>query len=138
MAELLVRARDNTHADPEVDRRGAWKRGDVVYVAPDGHGWGRLEGPPNFIVVRVPMTVAEAREKLAQPQIEDDDGNIPRDADGEPLGWRRRAVKLDIEALTQEQRDALDRGEKVALDEAKSTRASDAFIRKRDGAKVLR
>lgn len=50
--EILVKAEDHTHPDPVKDRRGAYKKGDVVVVKPDGHPWGTKEGPPRFVIVR--------------------------------------------------------------------------------------
>lgn len=62
MAEFLVVAQSATHADPDKDERGSYKRGDVVVVQPDGHQWGRLETAPKFVVVKVPdVTVEQAR-----------------------------------------------------------------------------
>lgn len=43
MARLLVKAIDHTHPATDIDRQGAYKRGDVVVVMPDGHVWGRAE-----------------------------------------------------------------------------------------------
>lgn len=65
MAELLVKASDATNPDPAKDQRGCYKRGDVVCVRPDGHEWGRLEGLPRFVVVKVPgVSVAAAESHL--------------------------------------------------------------------------
>jgi len=38
------------------------KIGDVIAVRPDGWAWGKEEGLPNYIVVKVPMTVEEAQK----------------------------------------------------------------------------
>ena len=46
MARLLVKAVDYVHPDPIIDKQAAYKRGDVVAVLPDGHVFGRMEGPP--------------------------------------------------------------------------------------------
>lgn len=54
MAELLIKAVDATHADPEKDVRGCYKRGDIVLAMPDGHEWGAKEGLPTFVIVKVP------------------------------------------------------------------------------------
>lgn len=40
--ELLIKAVDATSTDPEMDR-GLSKRGDVIVLFDDGHGWGTLE-----------------------------------------------------------------------------------------------
>jgi len=55
--EFLIYARDY-----EV----SYKKGDIVAVFPDGHKWGRLEGPPKFIIIKVPgMSVKEGRKYIA-------------------------------------------------------------------------
>ena len=37
--------------------------GDVVVIRPDGWVWGREEGLPNFVLVKIPnMTVGEAKQ----------------------------------------------------------------------------
>lgn len=65
MAEILVKAQDATHANSDKDRRGCYKRGDPVVVKPDGWEWGKLEGPPGFVVIRVlNLSVEEASEAL--------------------------------------------------------------------------
>jgi hypothetical protein len=43
MAELLVKAEDFVHPDPDEDKRGSYKRGDVVVVKEDGAPWGAKE-----------------------------------------------------------------------------------------------
>lgn len=62
MAELLIKAIDHIHPDPETDRRGAYKKGDIVLVMPDGHSWGNKEGPPLFVRVAVPGVTIEQIE----------------------------------------------------------------------------
>lgn len=54
MAELLIKAQDNTHADPVKNERGCYKRGDIVDVRPDGFAWGKEECLPRFVVVKIP------------------------------------------------------------------------------------
>lgn len=57
MADLLIRARDNTHSDPVKDFRGSYKRGDIVVVKPTGWPWGSEEAKApkdggGFVIVR--------------------------------------------------------------------------------------
>lgn len=67
MAELLIKAVDATHVDPDKDRRGCYKRGDVVVVQPDGWSWGTLEALPRFVLVKVPgATVAQVEQYIQQ------------------------------------------------------------------------
>jgi len=54
MAQLLVFLRNNTHDDPDKEKRGCFKRGDIVAVFDDLHIFGALEGPPDFQIVQVP------------------------------------------------------------------------------------
>lgn len=93
MAELLVKAVDATHADPEKDRRGCYKRGDVVVVREDGHAWGRKEGAPKFRVVKVPGVPA-ARLRYLEASEEAVDHFT-----GELTPTTRRALALDLDAV---------------------------------------
>lgn len=53
MAEILIKSIDAVHSNPEKDK-GCYKRGDIVDVRPDGHPWGREEGLPKFVIVKIP------------------------------------------------------------------------------------
>jgi hypothetical protein len=50
MAEILVRL-VNGSCD---DARANPLRGMPVVVQPDGHEWGKCEGPPEYVVVKIP------------------------------------------------------------------------------------
>ena len=67
MARLLVKAVDYVNADPEIDRKASWKRGDVVAIMPDSHIWGSLEGPPKFVRIDLPGEVSEYQHLLFAP-----------------------------------------------------------------------
>jgi len=55
MAEALIKAVDFVHPDPEIDKRGAHKRGDIIVIKPDGWNWGGAERDPSkFAIVTVP------------------------------------------------------------------------------------
>lgn len=54
MAELLIKAISSTNPDPVKDQRGCYKRGDIVDVRPDGFEWGKEEGLPTFVKVKIP------------------------------------------------------------------------------------
>lgn len=69
MAELLIKATDATHPDPQTDRSGCYKRGDVVAVMPDGHSWGPEElNREKFYLIRLPGVSPEALEKYLEPE----------------------------------------------------------------------
>jgi hypothetical protein len=70
MARLLVKAVDYTHPDPDEDRRGSFKRGDVVAVMPDGHVWGEKEVPPLFEQVDVPGVSVSDLGYLTAPEAQ--------------------------------------------------------------------
>ena len=93
MAEILICARNVTHADPAMDRRGCYKRGDPVVVQPDGHVWGRKEGLPRFVVVKIPGVSVATVEALVQPQTEDDSGNPAA------VTFRRRRWRVLVDNL---------------------------------------
>ena len=75
MCELLIKARNAQHADPEKDRRGCYKVGHIVVVQNDGHEWGAKEGLPNFVKVKIPGLSADVVRDLIDEQREDDSGN---------------------------------------------------------------
>lgn len=70
--ELLVRSTDA----PVPDSPGAWRRGDVVVVMPDGHPWGREElNPAKFRVVKRPgIAVRDADPRLTASVTQVTDG----------------------------------------------------------------
>ena len=96
MAELLIRAKTNG-PDPKRD----WQRGHVVFVAEDGHTWGRLEGPPEFYVVRVKGTRDEWWQKLRNEE------QIGVDAAGEPVFSDRPPKILDVDVAAPPNRAAV-------------------------------
>ena len=75
MAELLIKAINASHPDPVKDRRGCYKRGDIVVVMPDGHEWGAKEGLPNFFKVKIPGVEVSRLDALREEQDDDDAGN---------------------------------------------------------------
>jgi len=62
MAEILIALNPTnyTHPDPRKDKAGVYKKGDIVIIKPDGWPWGREEGLPKFLIVKLPgVTVDE-------------------------------------------------------------------------------
>lgn len=79
MAEILVKAVDATHPDQKLDAAGCFKSGDPVVAMPDGHEWGKAEGPPKFYVLKVPgLSVEDARAKYIRPVFSELDQKDPR------------------------------------------------------------
>jgi len=70
MARFLIKAEDSTNADEAVDKRGCYKRGDIVVVMPDDHIWGGAEGLPTFLHIDVPSVSVEDAEYLRQSEEE--------------------------------------------------------------------
>lgn len=83
MAQLLVKARQEEGATGP----GAYLRGHVVRVYPDGWEMGAQMGLPKFYVLEVPDDVVEDHPELAREELA-----------GEEL-VRRRAWMLDVDAL---------------------------------------
>jgi len=74
MAKLLVFDRDNTHLDPVKDREGAYKIGDVVYVAEDSHEYSAKEQQAPFRVVTLPGPAADYEYlRAGEPRTPKDD-----------------------------------------------------------------
>ena len=67
MAELLVKAVDAIHPDPDKDARGCYKRGDPVVVQEDGHVWGAREGLPRFVIIKIPGVPADRLRAFLEP-----------------------------------------------------------------------
>lgn len=88
MAEILIKAMDHSHPDPNKDRAGCYKRGMCVVVKDDGHpGWGAKEGLPKFAVLKVPGVSAAKLRKYTAEQMQ---GNAP---------YRRRLWRVRWEDL---------------------------------------
>jgi hypothetical protein len=107
VAELLVMARDNAHGDATTDRRGCYKRGDVVAVMPDGHQWGAKEGLPRFVRIKVPALTADVVRGLADEQSEDDAGIEPQPDPAADRTYRRRRWRVVLADLPLARRNEL-------------------------------
>lgn len=79
MAELLIVNREPYKDDPFV-----WQKGDVCFVAKDGHTWGKEEGPPKFKRIKLPGV----RVDELNSYMEEDDDNK-----------RRRKIKINEASL---------------------------------------
>jgi hypothetical protein len=97
MAEILIKATNHVHPDPDKDRRGAYKRGMPVVVMEDGHTWGRLEGLPNFFLMKLPgVSVSKVLQFI---ESDDRDQGETDPVSGDPIltPYRRRLWKLLID-----------------------------------------
>lgn len=151
MCELLIFARNNTHPDPDKDRRSCYKRGMPVVVFDDGHTWGREEskqqwiaegnvaadwpGQGKFIILKIPGVPAAKAQALLDQQTEDDAGVPLLDPDGTPLVYRRRPWRALIDDLPTAVRNTLTTtGEYTADIAAKRQAIRDRLKRIRDNA----
>lgn len=105
MAELLILNKDNRTGDAELDK-ARYRRGDVAAVMDDGHKWGRLEGPPDFVKVRITGITADKVADLMNYDTSD-----VLDHAGLPIIRGRRKVRLAFADLTANQRQRLLAGE---------------------------
>lgn len=100
MAEILVRAIDSPR----------FPRGAVVAVRPGGWQWGRLEAPPNFVVIEVPDALAQHLAGLDAP-LYDSTGDLA-------LKRRFRFAGPDVDlALGRGGRNAVLRSGLVLIDD---------------------
>jgi hypothetical protein len=108
MAELLIKAVDATHGDPEKDAKGCYKRGDVVGVAPNGWEWGSLElkapaAGGKFVVVKITDVTRQQVVNWVRNHWDTEiDGT-----DGGVVTVRRRRVHINWTALPNPVRNAL-------------------------------
>ena len=80
MAEILVKAIDHMHPDPDIDRRGAYKKGMPVVVFEDNHSWGAEECLPKFVLIKIPGVFAATVKKYIKPELSDtpdEEGSFP-------------------------------------------------------------
>lgn len=117
MCEILIFAKNNTHPDPQKDRRGCYKRGMPVCVFVDGHFWGREEskqqwildgfaaadwpGQGKFIILKIPGVPVSRALEFIEVQTEDDAGIETGET------YRRRRWKLLADSLPDAVRNAL-------------------------------
>ena len=109
MAEFLVKAVDHKHPDFLKDKAGAYKRGMIVEVRENGAKYGRAEGPPKFIVIKVPHLPVAMVKYLQEPRM----GDVYRGGQWVGLTWvdgywdkdmiRRRHFILDLTGLAHGQ-----------------------------------
>ena len=98
MAEILVRAKDNIHPDPDIDRESYYKSGHVVVVMPDGHSWGRMERLPEFFVIKIPtISVLSLKKYTDEHQVPSD--IINTDGTRKPKTYQRRRWKIDMDKI---------------------------------------
>jgi hypothetical protein len=95
MCEILIRAKDNINPDPELDKM-TYKRGYPVCVMPDGHSWGRAEGLPDFIVLKITdLSVEQAQQYIEHKVIN------AQTANQQIVGRRKFKFDIDASALPQ-------------------------------------
>lgn len=95
VADLLIKAVDATNADPTKDRRGCYKRGDVVAVKPTGWQWGKEEGPPRF--VRLTLTQVDG----VTPVWSVPKGWTPDQPIGEPPADLKKYLQSELDFFYQ-------------------------------------
>ena len=87
MARLLLRGKNNTHPDPDIDRIGCYKRGMPVVAKEDDHVWGLGEMFPNFVSIDFPEVPVNKILKYIEPEY----SGIPT---AEATTYRRRLWQL--------------------------------------------
>lgn len=91
MCELLIKAEDSNVTAPD-KQRFRWRRGMIVNIQDDGFRWGRKEGLPKFVLIKIPgVSKTRAAKYLAET----------RDAEGEMAArrtWVLRWADLPVAA----------------------------------------
>ena len=83
-----------------------YRPGDVVVLMPDGHRWGRAEGPPDFLQLDLPGSVDQWRHLLEEHHIPEDTAAL---AGVDTLQARRR-LRFDLAQLPSTVRTQLRTG----------------------------
>lgn len=151
MCEILIFVRNNTHTDQTEDRRGCYKRGDIVGVFEDGHVWGRQEskqqwlaeggtaaswpGQGKFVIVKLPGIALVKAQQLLEHQLgEDDTGAVFQDKNGRQQVFRRRRWRVSFDNLPVSVRNTLSTSGEITLSTAAQRQAfRDQLKRIRDG-----
>lgn len=98
MAEILIKATNATHSDPDKDRRGCYKVGMPVVVQPDGHQWGSAEGLPNFVILKLPgISVEKVKQFIESDVVQngfEEDGFTPKMETYRRRLWRIRVASI--------------------------------------------
>lgn len=107
MAEIIVKAVDATHADPDQDQRGCYKRGYPVAVYPDGTKWGACERLPKFVIIKLPGVPVDHPTllKYIQPEVSDTPDSEGRHETTRRRRWKIRWADLPLAALNRLQTD---------------------------------
>lgn len=131
MAILLVMDEDRTHNDPAKDARGCWKRGYVVECFEDDRRCVEKPAPP-FIIVRVPgLSKAEAEAKYMAPVVEKRIVDVGGKMEARDVMLCRRAVVLDLEAVSTQAKKPVETARAVSLDVAKLVTCERSVVRER-------
>ncbi len=102
MAELLVKAVNATHANPQKNAVGCYKRGDIVLAMEDGHRWGTKEllAPAKggvFVIIKIPGVTVDQLQRFVRERW---DWMIDAEDEDEALGFvRRRRFRIDADLL---------------------------------------
>ncbi len=123
---------DNVSADPLADR-DCYKRGDPVVVMPDGHPWGRKEGTPNFVVLKIlGVNDRDLVEPLLDPERSEFVFNPDDPTEGVPV--RRRAYHFDLSTFAARTVQNMERDGEITLTRAS---AESRLVNKRTGERAI-
>lgn len=70
MAEILIRAKDNSNLFDAAKDRMCYKAGYPVTVRPDGHVWGAKEVWPDFALIKIPGIPVSQVTKYTEVQMD--------------------------------------------------------------------
>lgn len=91
--DVLIKLIDATHPDTETDRKGCYKKGDIVEVrTPGTYERGREEAPPKFALLHITNAPEGLKRVLESPEFAD----FPA---AEKVVHRRRQHHLNTDAI---------------------------------------
>jgi len=109
----MVYDKDNTHADPEKDASGCYKRGDIVEVLDDSkHDGDLVKNPimPPWILVRVNGVTKEQALKYMEPYI--DPATVGTE---NSVTLRRRKFNVEVDLTPPQIRNKIGRDRYIEL-----------------------
>jgi len=103
MAELLIRTVDKTHSDPVKSLAGCFKRGDIICIQDDGHGWSEAErNADDRTILKIPKVEKNTLGSYMLP-VYDEDPDVNPDA----TVVIQRKYKINLDSLGS---DTIDSG----------------------------
>ena len=97
MAQILVKAVAGNNI-PELQSK-IYQRGDPVGVFPDEHTWGKEEGLPLFIIVKIPGISVDKVQKYVDEWLIPNPDHNPDDGSDKELMQQKRIWRILVDTV---------------------------------------